>query len=685
MGSGIKYALIGMCVIPIFGLGNHYLSGDEVDGFAYIAPVVVGLCAGFFIGFLKDRLLMSSTKLRSILDSVPYGTIECDFDGNVSFANKTICELLDVSEARLRDNKIWHICDENEHRERVKGIFCRMVEQELESEVFITTLNKRKGTRLQAELHLNYHREDQGRGKSVTATIIDITSQVHSLELLKKFSQVVEHANEVIIITDAQGAIEYVNPAFTKVTGYQVDEAIGKNISMLKSDAQDARVYKELWQTIQRGEVWTGSLVDRRKNGTFFPVEMSITPIFGEQKRITNYVSIQTDMSEKKKLQEQFQQSQKMEALGTLVGGIAHDFNNMLAVIQGNIYLANNEVGSVEDITKRLSSIDAVNAKASDVVRQLLTFARKDSGEMQPLSLNEFMREGYRLSQSVIPESITHVSNYCEEELTVKGNSTQLQQVLMNLANNARHAVADVKDPRISCSISPYTASAEFMHKHSHLKTRELARISVADNGCGISRENLNKIAEPFFTTKAVGQGTGLGLSMVYGAIQVHGGVFEVESELGRGTVCHVYLPLSTKTDEHVSTAKAGKSLQGMGETILLVDDESVLLDTTCQLLASLNYNVLKAADGAEALQLYKQAASGSISLVFTDVVMPKMGGLELMEQIWNIDAKAPVLFASGYDNQQSEIPKEKRPHSSMIAKPYSVAGVSQLIRELVD
>ena len=501
---------------------------------------------------------------------------------------------------------------------------------------------------------------------------------------MKKLSQAIQYNGEAVMITDIRGSIEYINPAFTKITGYTSDDVLGKNPRILKSDAQDPLFYKELWATVSCGQIWHGTLIDKKKDGSYFPALMTVSPIKNQEGVVTHYVSTQKDMTDHETLEQQLRQSQKIESIGTLVGGIAHDFNNMLAAIQGNIYLAQTETEDSDAINKRLAIIDSISDRAANMVKQLLTFARKDPVKMERFSLNSFMEQGYQLAQTMIPEDIEHITDYCSEELFVEGDSTQLQQVLMNLANNACHAVSDVKNPQVTCSIRPFTANESFMNKYPILHSNQCAQITVRDNGCGISKENMDKIIEPFFTTKDVGEGTGLGLSMVYGSVQSHGGVFEVESDVGKGTACHVYLPLVEKLNDQLVTHKTRTSALGNGETILLVDDKKELLKITSEVLKKLNYIVLTASDGEEALKLYHSKRS-VISLVFTDVVMPKMGGFELMANIWKANADVPAIFATGYDKRANELPSDKEHQSRIITKPYSAVETSHIIRTLLS
>jgi len=519
-------------------------------------------------------------------------------------------------------------------------------------------------------------------GIVMTVMLRDITVQLHTEESQRKQIKAIAEAGEAVMITDRNAIIEYVNPAFTKITGYLPEEVIGKTPAILKSTAQDASLYKELWDTITRGEVWHGTLIDKRKDGSFYPAMMSIAPIHGDEGEITHYVSLQQDMSEYQKMEEQFLQAQKMEAIGTLVGGIAHDFNNMLTAIQGNVYLSKLKLENPSKVKERLDNIELLGIRAADMVKQLLTFARKDHVKMSLFSLNSFLKETCKLIRTAIPENIKFVFDSCEEILIVNGDATQLQQVVMNLLNNARDAVYDAKQPRIELKLSLYIPTDMFMKTHQEAKGVKFAALEVWDNGYGIAKDHLNKVFEPFFTTKSVDQGTGLGLAMVYGAVHSHDGILEVESKSGEGSVFSVYLPLK----EGFEALGEGENciVRGQGETILLVDDDIEMCDITCKVLNSLNYNVLIAHNGEEALEVFTGHRT-MIELIFTDIVMPKMNAYELMASIRQLGHDVPVIFMTGYDKKQAIASEDQDGQDSVINKPFSIVELSQLLRRKMN
>ena len=383
------------------------------------------------------------------------------------------------------------------------------------------------------------------------------------------------------------------------------------------------------------------------------------------------------------KLEQQLLQSQKMEAIGTLVGGIAHDFNNMLAAIVGNTYLAKSRIQSDQKLLDNIEAINKTSMRAADMIKQLLTFARKDRVEMQTFSLTHFLEEAVTLASTAVPESIARSCEVSSEDLYVYADSTQLQQVMMNLINNSKDALEGVKDGKIICVLKPYTADADFRKLHPNCKGKRFACLTIRDNGNGIPEEIASKVFDPFFTTKGVGKGTGLGLAMVYGVVEGHSGAIKVDSLLGEGTTFTIYLPLvnpMTK-DEQVPPQPI---VTGQNELILIADDENLVRDMHEGILPALGYRVISARNGEEAVRLFEQNIT-EISLVILDVVMPVMGGIDAAKKIKRLNGGIPIVFATGYD--RGNLPDEKKEvvGHKIINKPFSVESLSQLIIQTLD
>jgi len=499
---------------------------------------------------------------------------------------------------------------------------------------------------------------------------------------LRNLSQAIEQAGESVIITDSTGLIEYVNPAFTTMTGYSSEEVLGKTPRILKSGMQTDAYYEELWATISSGKVFNNTIIDRRKDGSQYPAIMSVAPIFDDNQRITNYVALQQDMTEYKLLEAQFRQSQKMEALGTLVGGIAHDFNNMLAGITGNLYLAKQYSVDNPYVLQKLGNVESLSYRAAEMIKQLLTFARKDVVNMKQLPITSFIKETLKLLQSSVPENIDLNHNICTDALIVNADATQIHQMLLNLINNACDALEDAVKPRITISLEAVHVDDEFIKKHMGFITGEYAHLSVQDNGCGISESMINLIFEPFSTTKEVGKGTGLGLAMVFGAVKNHQGFIEVESTQNEGSTFHIYFPLALVKSNDVLSQNQGLEVtkQAQGETILFVDDQEDIVETTSEVLESMGYQVITAANGEQAVEVYKSQAA-DIDLIIMDVVMPIMSGDKAAQMIRQLNPNVKIIFSTGYD----KFAQLEMNHEVVISKPFSIEKMSNLIRQTID
>ena len=502
----------------------------------------------------------------------------------------------------------------------------------------------------------------------------------NTLEKIRKLSRATEQAGESVLITDKNGVIEYVNPSFTSITGYQPEEVIGNTPELLRSGKQNKAYYKHLWDTILEGKVWQGSIVDKRKDGSEYSSMMTISPIFDERNEISHFVASQLDMSAYEALEENFRQAQKMEAVGTLVGGIAHDFNNTLAAISNHLFMAKMEVEDRPHVMQILDQVDDLSFSAAETIKQLLAFARKDMIEMRPFSLTNFMNSISKLHKSTVPENIRFTESYTQAPLIIKGDESQMQQVVLNLLNNARDAVADVENPEVTLTLEHFVADDAFMLENPEMTDENFALIKVKDNGKGIKDEDKSHVFEPFFTTKEVGEGTGLGLSMTYGSVQRHGGVIQLESS-EKGTTFSLYIPLyrSGLSDLNEQLLSPVEIREGKGETILVVDDDLELLESSRSVFERVGYRVLVAHDGKEALEMYTQHQS-EIQMVMTDVVMPVMGGVQSVEKMRDINPDLNVIFCTGYDKDTTLIDVKPSTHTVILTKPYKIDEVREII-----
>lgn len=521
--------------------------------------------------------------------------------------------------------------------------------------------------------------------RGVVVMHLNVTDRVKAEEDKVRLAAAVEQSDETIVITDTTGKIQYANPAFEKSTGYSVAEVLGKNPRLLKSGQHTEEFYREMWQTLTNGQVWSGHVTNRRKDGTLYNETVSITPIKDAQGHIVNYVGVKRDITKELQLEAQLRQSQKMEAIGQLAGGIAHDFNNILAVIMMQSEVAQLEERVPQSVNDALSEIMSAAEKAANLTRQLLTFSRRQAAELKGMDLNEIIQNLSKMLQRVIREDISLKLNLNKSPLFIEADAGMLEQVLMNLSVNARYAMPNGGD--LVISTFPRHFKVNELESETEFGPGNYIGLRVEDSGCGMSKETMNRIFEPFFTTKSIGEGTGLGLSTVFGIVKQHKGWIRVDSQIGKGSVFEIFFPPSLKTVEAAQASNLRNTETSKGsETILLVEDESALRQVACAVLSNSGYKVLEAADGAEALEVWEQN-SRSITLLVTDVTMPNgLDGIQLATRLLKKKLDLKVIIMSGYNENLQKLRQFfKDDEVELIQKPFSGERLLSVVRKCID
>ncbi len=466
------------------------------------------------------------------------------------------------------------------------------------------------------------------------------------------------------------------------MTGYTRQEVIGQNPSVLKSGKQDPAFYRNLWKTISGGAMFQGRMVNKRKDGTLFTEEATISPVRDAAGRIVNYVAVKRDITEQLGLAAQFQQAQKMESVGRLAGGVAHDYNNMLSVILGYTELALEKVAPAEPLHADLKEILAAARRSADITRQLLAFARKQTIAPKVLDLNETVENMLTMLRRLIGEDIDLAWLPEENGLTVKIDPSQLEQILANLCVNARDAITGVG--KMTIETNTVTFDQAYCAQHAGFVPGEFVLLAVSDDGCGMDKVTLDSIFEPFFTTKDVNKGTGLGLATVYGIVKQNNGFINVYSEPGKGTTFRIYLPHHVGEAEIIPARVIREILEGQGERVLLVEDESAIREMAERMLERLGYRVLAAATPGEALRLAEEHPD-EIQLLITDVVMPGMNGRELANQLHSLYPDIKILFMSGYTANVIAHQGVLEEGVQFIQKPFSLKDLGFKVRAILD
>jgi two-component system cell cycle sensor histidine kinase/response regulator CckA len=500
-------------------------------------------------------------------------------------------------------------------------------------------------------------------------------------EELRKFYLAIEQSPVSIVITDLKGDIEFVNPKYCQISGYSQDELIGRNPSILKSGETSPEDYQRLWATITSGRVWQGEFHNKRKNGELFWESATISPVENREGASTHYMAIKEDITERKKLEGQILHSQKMEAVGTLAGGIAHDFNNILTVIMGYSSILKIKMPKGDPLLTNVIHLNAAAERAAGLTRSLLAFSRKQRIDTKVVDLNAVVNGIEDMLRRLIREDIELRVVPTEEGVPVLADVGQLEQVLLNLTTNACDAMS------AGGSITVTTGVAELEEGlrdfSGYIEPGRYALLTFADTGAGMEESVRQRVFDPFFTTKEVGRGTGLGLAICYGIIKQHGGCIECRSEPGKGATFRIYLPLVETIAKHIKPSET-LPLTGGSETILVAEDDPVVMEITTEILTEFGYTVIQAGDGEEAVALYRDRWK-EIGLCLLDVVMPRKRGCEVFEDILMIKPDARVLFMSGYSADASRLDHLIKEGNGFISKPLEIHDLLRKVREALD
>ena len=631
------------------------------------------------------ELEQNELRYRSIVEDQTEFITRWEPDGIITFANRAYCREFGLEPEHMVGKSFFEFIPEYFHA----GVWEKIRSLTPENPVKVDEHRVIRG-----DGSTGWHQwidraffDDHGNPTGYQSVGRDITEKKETEIALRRLATTVEQASEDIIITDTEGNIQYVNPAFEKITGYSRDEVMGKKPSIIKSGIHPGRFYENLWQTIKAGKTWYGRITNKSRNGELIHEESVIFPIIDDDGNILNFAAIKRDITEQINLEEQLLQAQKMEAIGTLVGGLAHDFNNVLGGIIGSveildILLNDQKLNNSEEVWSYINTIRDSSNRAVEMIKQLLSLSRRQEMEKKNFDLNESLEHVLNICKNSFPKSVLLDFHFTEEPCFVYADQTRIEQVVLNLCVNASQAMTIMEEGEEGGTLSVSVSKEE--RDSSEGSNSSYACIVISDTGIGMDEDIRTRMFEPFFTTKDKEIGTGLGLSMVYNIVQQHQGIIDVESEPGKGTTMKVFLPYLDEGDEEKTTTKKTTKLNRGTGVILVVDDEKPLRQVAAGILEKAGYTAITAEDGQQALQIFTDQQE-SIEMVLLDMSMPVMSGIDVFTAIRDINPDIKVLVTSGFglDGKVQKILDMGA--SNFISKPFNAESLTQKVKQVLS
>ena len=611
--------------------------------------------------------------LKSIDDAILLVDVNT---GMIVEANDAAIGLLDLQYSVSSYNHARFF--KNADREKYLHFFQKRVAKSDSNEILEATISI-DGKNIPVNISINSSVVDNILVAQVVLT--DMSNKFKMEEGRKLLATAVDQAAESVIITDVNGNIEYVNPAFEEISGYSFAEVLGKNPSILQSGEMPDYHYKLMWEEISQGKVWRGTFNNKKKSGAVYCEEATVTPVKDHTGKVVNYVAVKRDITQHLILEKQIRQSQKMQAIGMLAGGIAHDFNNILTAILGYAELCQLQCDKETILHKNVEEIVRAADRAGQLVDQILKFSRRSSKELSSLKLSTIVKEATKLLRASFPANV-ELELSIDADLYVKADPTQIHQIVMNLCTNAYQAL-EGEVGKISIRLFRKKLSPTQGVEIGRLQPGNYACMQVEDSGKGIPPEYLQRIFEPYFTSKKMHEGTGLGLSVVHGIVNDHRGTITVDSTVGQGSCFTVYLP-EAKQGRKVGSAPNARANQEFSGSILVVDDEQPILDFFAQILVHLGFTVKACHSGLEAYQIFQEQEL-AFDLVITDMGMPGMTGLSLAKKIKQMHKDIPIILCTGYSEQVTVDNYLELGLDGYIAKPFTAESLFKEVCRVLE
>ncbi len=525
---------------------------------------------------------------------------------------------------------------------------------------------------------------------SVVVSLDDVTDRKWAERQIQEQAALLDITQDAIIVRDTHDRILFWNKGAERLYGWTQTEALGRNVTDLLFRRENMSLFSEAKNVLLDKGEWRGELHQITKENREITVESRWTAIRDNEGRVISILVVNSDITEKKQLEQQFFRAQRMESLGTLASGIAHDFNNVLGIILGYAHFLERDSLDPARLSTSISSINKAVQRGAGLVRQIMTFARKTDVVPEPVNVASIVRELLKMLEETFPKTVNISAQMRDDLPTLRMDSGQLHQALLNLCLNARDAVLDrIRETGTSGAVvikADVVTSDQLAGKFGgDALAKRYCCITVSDTGIGMDEATKGRMFEPFFTTKEPGKGTGLGLAVVYGVVQGHSGFVDVDSKVNEGTTFRLYFPITdmAETEESNKGVARVEELHGH-ETVLIVDDEELILNMLNIFLKDMGYDVLTATDGQKALDTYLEHQK-DVALVLTDMGLPLFDGAVLFSKLMTINPSVKVVIASGYVDPHLRSQLLSAGVIDLIQKPYSPRLVARRIREILD
>ncbi|HEY9695506.1 MAG TPA: PAS domain S-box protein [Oculatellaceae cyanobacterium] len=625
----------------------------------------------------EEALRQSEARFRTIVDIAQEGIWLIDINANTTYVNQRMGQMLGYTVAEMLGRSMFDFIDVIERADALDN-FARRKQGVNEQHDF--RFLRKDGSELWTIISTTALLDQNGQFIGVLGMLTDITERKRSEQKIQEQAALLDIATDAIIVQNLDNTILFWNKSAERLYGWQAEEVLGQKIDNLMETANSSSRQTALKHLLHANE-WQGELNQITKNHQKLIVESRWTLVRNAENKPNSILIVNTDITEKKKLESQFLRTQRLESLGTLAGGIAHDLNNVLSPILLAVEVLRSQLQ--DERSKKLISILETNVKrGSDLVKQVLSFARGIEGERTNIQVGHLITEIQKVAIETFPKSINIRSNIPTNELwIVSGDATQLHQVILNLCVNARDAMSDGGTLTISAQNIMLDKNSTIFNPEA--KIGRYLLLTIADTGSGIEPEILDRIFEPFFTTKDIGKGTGLGLSTVVGIIKSHGGFINVYSQVGKGSEFQVYLPAIDTPESKETLENTTPMLKGNGELILVVDDEPGIGEFTKASLELYNYKVVTASDGIEAIALYAQQKQ-DISAVLVDMMMPNMDGVATIRTLKKMNSQVKIIATSGFVTNDKIVELGHIGVKTFLAKPYNTEQLLTMLHTLL-